>query len=81
MGSIQIFGKYILPLGRKRNLSSCQKYKLKIKLYIPWALYFNGLSLHAFSLYLFFRVLFKVLLHVRYNFVLNVFDVFVHTHV
>lgn len=52
-----------------------------LKFYIPQALYFNKLSLHAFSLYFYFRIHFKILLHVMYNFVLNVFHVFVHTYV
>lgn len=60
---------YYHPAGNK-NLKMC----------IPQALYFSGLSLHAFSLYLCFSILFKVLLHVMYNFVLNVFNVFVHTY-
>lgn len=63
-----------------KDVCYCPAGTMNLKLYIPQALYFTGLSLHAFSLCLDFRILFKVLLDVMYNFVLHVFNVCVHTY-
>lgn len=54
-------------------LPSCRKQKLKI-------IYPTGFVLQWALSACFFSVLFKVLLHVMYNFVLNVLNVVVHMY-